>query len=279
MAHPTSGRQGFDAIPVPAFMAHPTSGRQGFQPTTSIPTFPAVAATSNTQTATSTASAFLPAQPYQPFPSYTAPVPSAFPAPTGQTAVFPTFPSSATTMQLAAIGNSVPFPAAPQVTSTQQSTLQFPVTAQQQQQQPTMQTSFPSWPSAAQSSAPHTRIHCDCCRQEIGAQARYKCMYCHDFDLCAKCEHADRSTHDSSHPLIKLANADVLKGTILAANRSLLVHQGTRCVHCSASPIVGHLYQCAQCSTVHCEMCEMKEQHPMSHNRLKISFVLQKSTG
>lgn len=47
----------------------------------------------------------------------------------------------------------------------------------------------------------HMSIYCDICNEQISG-ARYKCVVCHDYDLCSSCKTA--SNHPEDHPLLIL---------------------------------------------------------------------------
>lgn len=48
----------------------------------------------------------------------------------------------------------------------------------------------------------HSDVTCDGCNASPITGVRFKCIVCHNFDLCSKCEEAN--VHDIKHPLLKI---------------------------------------------------------------------------
>ncbi|CAG9771297.1 unnamed protein product [Ceutorhynchus assimilis] len=60
----------------------------------------------------------------------------------------------------------------------------------------------------AQIGVKHPNIVCDGCTNQGISGMRYKCMTCHDYDLCYMCYHSD--THDLTHPFRRFDLASAL---------------------------------------------------------------------
>jgi outer membrane biosynthesis protein TonB len=63
-------------------------------------------------------------------------------------------------------------------------------------------------PAAAAAAAVHAGVTCDLCGASPITGVRFKCMICHNFDLCDKCEASGK--HPTDHPLIKLREPRML---------------------------------------------------------------------
>lgn len=50
----------------------------------------------------------------------------------------------------------------------------------------------------------HTGVFCNVCNKSNIAGARYKCLFCKDYDLCEECEARSATVHDPSHVFIKI---------------------------------------------------------------------------
>jgi hypothetical protein len=64
---------------------------------------------------------------------------------------------------------------------------------------------MPSQPETPRDPAQHTGVQCDTCDVSPIVGARYKCMVCDDFDLCAVCH--DGKKHDE-HAMVRIADAN-----------------------------------------------------------------------
>jgi len=77
---------------------------------------------------------------------------------------------------------------------------------------------------------------------------RYKCLTCHNFDLCEKCE----PKHE--HNMIKFKKS----------NDTTKSHVGITCDGCGKKPITGVRYKCLHCPNFDlCEECEPNHEHSM----------------
>ena len=56
--------------------------------------------------------------------------------------------------------------------------------------------------------ATHTSVFCNCCNKQNITGARYKCLFCKDFDMCEECEARTFTTHDPSHFFIKIKDSN-----------------------------------------------------------------------
>lgn len=52
----------------------------------------------------------------------------------------------------------------------------------------------------------HKNIICDACNLRNIPGMRYKCMNCHDYDLCSICYHGDK--HDLNHSFRRIESPD-----------------------------------------------------------------------
>ncbi|CAK4164671.1 unnamed protein product [Aphanomyces euteiches] len=123
---------------------------------------------------------------------------------------------------------------------------------------------------------PHMSVICDLCQNPIAGQVRYKCLVCPYYDLCEVCEAKPAGFtfahyHPENHPFLKLKHDRYGASSYVEQNRSTLTHHGVMCTECY-KPIVGILYQCTMCPTVHlCEVCELTKGHAnFTHPLLKI---------
>lgn len=57
----------------------------------------------------------------------------------------------------------------------------------------------------APSGVKHPNIICDACQKQEIQGMRWRCLKCHDFDLCSICYHSDK--HDVSHPFLRFDSA------------------------------------------------------------------------
>lgn len=67
----------------------------------------------------------------------------------------------------------------------------------------------------------HSGITCDVCGQVNITGKRYKCLVCHNFDICEKCESNDRH---SDHPMVRCAKIECNK-TLNKLNKKFLKYK------------------------------------------------------
>ena len=54
----------------------------------------------------------------------------------------------------------------------------------------------------------HMGVFCNCCNKQNITGARYKCLFCKDFDMCEECEARTFTTHDPSHFFVKIKDTN-----------------------------------------------------------------------
>jgi hypothetical protein len=73
----------------------------------------------------------------------------------------------------------------------------------------------------APAKPPHYGITCDICHKKDITGARYKCLFCKDFDMCEECEARPFTTsHDASHVFVKIKDTPAFFA-VMAKNPAL----------------------------------------------------------
>ncbi|CAG5094258.1 Oidioi.mRNA.OKI2018_I69.XSR.g13395.t1.cds [Oikopleura dioica] len=130
----------------------------------------------------------------------------------------------------------------------------------------------------------HESVSCDNCLQNNFEGIRYKCLICHDYDLCERCysRSASTSNHRPDHPM----------QSILTHHDSNLYHRGDSDPDCYTCPFCGHFGfrssdLASHISTVHrgevkdvlCPVCAVTSSSEPNHmtdnllNHLEIDHV------
>lgn len=63
-------------------------------------------------------------------------------------------------------------------------------------------------PQAVSFKPTHVGVFCNVCSKNNIMGARYKCLFCKDFDMCEECEAKTINGHDSSHVFIKIKDSN-----------------------------------------------------------------------
>ncbi len=68
---------------------------------------------------------------------------------------------------------------------------------------------------------PHYGITCDICHKKDITGARYKCLFCKDFDMCEECEARPfTASHDATHVFVKIKDTPAFFA-VMAKNPAL----------------------------------------------------------
>ncbi|KAG9000110.1 hypothetical protein FRB95_007884 [Tulasnella sp. JGI-2019a] len=147
---------------------------------------------------------------------------------------------------------------------------------------PTPRCEAPAASARATAAPAPPAVHnatCDMCDSKI-IGARYKCVNCPDYDVCASCYNIVAEQHPK-HSFVKLTDP---KDLLLKANHfsGRVVHQA-RCDACGKQ-IVGTRYKCIHPSCQDYDLCENCEAlpidvHPSSHAMVKAKQPLASYEG
>ena len=97
------------------------------------------------------------------------------------------------------------------------------------------------------------KAYCDVCRKRIFDDYRYKCLFCHDYDLCSECFEGEKfnQNHSKGHPVVRFDEPNVLFGkerpnssrevTLESLKREYMgeSHVNFQCDDCGQNPIKG----------------------------------------
>lgn len=136
---------------------------------------------------------------------------------------------------------------------------------------------------AGASEGHHMGITCGFCEEKNFKGYRYKCLHCHNYDLCDLCFEKKRSSkaHSSSHPTLLLQDPTLtskLEALVTIGLEKVneicvqknVVHQGIQCNSCRKEHVTGIRFVCDECLNYnlcfHCfDLKKQTEKHLMSH--------------
>ena len=136
---------------------------------------------------------------------------------------------------------------------------------------------------AGASEGHHMGITCGFCEEKNFKGYRYKCLHCHNYDLCDLCFEKKRSskTHSSSHPTLLLQDPTLtskLEALVTVGLEKVneicvqknVMHQGIQCNSCRIENIMGIRFVCDECLNYnlcfHCfDLKKQTEKHLLSH--------------
>lgn len=111
-------------------------------------------------------------------------------------------------------------------------------------------------------------VKCSYCRKRVIIGYRFKCVECHDYDLCDRCFGKRRCnySHELHHKMVRYDEPDVLFGKRLSSDEVNLknlksmykneTHVRIKCNICGTEPIKGLRFKCDTCTDFNlCEGC------------------------